>query len=242
MYIEYKTPPYLNVGETGGRPKVDFEALHAEWLKSNIEDLDLFLALYKMDRDKVTVARATHGWSRDKPYEAPPVTVVYKAKRTTKERSNLRRLTPVSAVTTGQRDAEPDLDKQISQIWGMITKWRSKQFQEDYTLADKLRIAIDESVEHILQAGVGSKFIKSSDILSLARALEVVQKIQRLSLGMSTENIGIKSPREMAEEAAFAANAAKKAEESPGEEDVPTFEVAVNEQGKFKRLKPRQIK
>jgi hypothetical protein len=75
-----------------------------------------------------------------------------------------------------------------------ILNWRQRQAQLDWTTGENIRryigLLLDSAI--ILDPVTGEKILKynPSDMKSMTSALLDVQKIQRLALGLSSENIG----------------------------------------------------
>lgn len=102
----------------------------------------------------------------------------------------------------------------IQELRSMVSSWRNTQSKKDYLSAEKLR----QKAESLMDtAGT------PSEIKALAITLEKLQKIQRLALGLSTENVSEleKTP--------------------PTETGGPIFIVEINKNGKFVRPRPRMV-
>lgn len=105
--------------------------------------------------------------------------------------------------------------------WTKIRTWRTLQAEQDYLAADTIRELIATRVEDIKN----SDHIETKEISALSICLERVQRIQRLSLGLSTDNVGVGEVRKS----------------KSAHENIPTFVVEMNEDGKFKTQRPRLV-
>lgn len=72
----------------------------------------------------------------------------------------------------------------VENVGELIRDWRAMQCKADHSSAEAVRARILEFVE-------SSSGLTASELRSLAGALAEVQKIQRLALGLSTENTGV---------------------------------------------------
>ncbi len=122
------------------------------------------------------------------------------------------------------RDAS-GVDKDV--FWKQINDWRHKQAKEDYQLAEGIRTQVKLMLNNSLSKDPDSEKIsttmKPAHLRMLAQVAETVQKIQRLALGLSTENIGVESN--------------VKTEEETGD-NIPIFEIQMTEEGRFKNIRP----
>lgn len=73
-----------------------------------------------------------------------------------------------------------------------------------------------------------------SDLARIAQVAESVQKIQRLSLGMSTENVGMDRPEDTS-------HIEKTAQPASTDPQLPTYVVEMSRGGKFVRSRPRLV-
>jgi len=87
-----------------------------------------------------------------------------------------------------------------------------------------------ECVRHALLAKVNQEDNNTGDLAMIVKSLEVVQRIQRIAIGLPPNGND-------AEKLKLLEQDRKKADNTS---DVPTFVVEMNENGKFKRLKPRR--
>jgi hypothetical protein len=186
---------------------IDWELLFNEWVKSR-KPRAQFLRDNGLDPGSGNVKRATNQWTAD---------IKFAHKKTKK--AGLKATRPVA---------------EIADIWQIIQQWRKGQAINDYKAAEAIR----NHVELILKSGlevveVGSKKVKRVtlkpvDLKHLAECIEKLQRIQRLALGMSTDNIGVDI-----------GETDSRVEQVT--DDCPVFAVEVNKNGKFIRPRPRQV-
>ena len=128
--------------------------------------------------------------------------------------------------------------------WQVISRWRSKQAVDDWKTADSLRVQIklmlQKAVKKKVRAGDNGETIteyetslSAHELRAITTALESIQRIQRLALGLSTENVGVDFPEV----------AGKKIieEQTLEERIVPIFQVRMNKGGRFVDSRPRRI-
>lgn len=125
--------------------------------------------------------------------------------------------------------------------WQAVQEWRRKQAKEDYQTADQARLAIKLILKDSLKQVEGpdgrpafKTSLKPHEVRQLTQAMSEVQRIQRLALGLSTENIGVDTPAPVTE-----GHVEKNV--TPTEEPIPTFQVEMSSRGKFLRPRPRRI-
>ncbi len=109
-------------------------------------------------------------------------------------------------------------------------------FKHIETLKKRQAISDHEAIEklrHALMAKVNNPNVTTNELAMISKAMEICQKIQRIALGMEGNETGQESLSNKPEED-------KTNVETP--ENVPTFVVEMNDNGKFKRLKPRRVK
>ena len=109
-----------------------------------------------------------------------------------------------------------------SPTWDQVLRWRAVQLREDYRISSKLRELIENRTDQFQEAIDSGRNVKTHDLVNLAKACEMVQRVQRLCLGLSTDNVGI-----------------DKVEKE--EDNTPTFIVEMEENGKFKTQRPRKV-
>lgn len=125
--------------------------------------------------------------------------------------------------------------------WALVLDWREKQSLDDYRTADRVRTSIklmlSESIETVTSSDGKVSYrskLKPAEARQLSQALEAIQRVQRLALGLSTDNIGVNMGN------GKGAGASGAEVEKPVEEGVPTFVVEMNRGGKFIRARPRR--
>jgi hypothetical protein len=86
------------------------------------------------------------------------------------------------------------IDAEELSLTEQIIKWRELQATQDYTSADKLRRLIEEYFAHRpLNPYTGKEErIPIKELRQIAAALVDIQKVQRMAIGLSTENVGVK--------------------------------------------------
>jgi|AntAceMinimDraft_13_1070369.scaffolds.fasta_scaffold13048_2 hypothetical protein len=124
-----------------------------------------------------------------------------------------------------------DYEEKVSQVMSMIRTWRALQAEKDYELGNELRDLVMYQISKLKEKCAEGKEIRTFDILNLTKILETVQRVQRLSLGMSTDNVGIEDARDLAEQQTGI----------DPKDTTPIFEVEVNNHGKFTRMRPRRV-
>lgn len=228
--------------------KYDWQLLHDEWLKSKMKKND-FLSSKGISPHGLIAKRKTHDWDIDLKSAAKNLKAEYNSDEVGEAIQSLDKepeLDPEETISETQRAKASDLAHQIRElneedvkrvvrpdiaireIWQIVAQWRQKQAENDYKLADVIRLHCKVMLKNKLKSKVdrnGQQTFTSEfapkDLLSIARIAETVQKIQRLALGLSTENIGIESSN------------AKETTEN----EIPVFEVQINQNGKFVRAR-----
>jgi len=194
---------------TGGRGSIDWDAFHDIWIhQDSYNTIASFLLSYGLKPDSGRIRAATKDWKEGKEKPLP--------------------------VMTGKElgEYQPELyEAKVKKVWSMIRTWRAIQAETDYRLTQKLRRMVECQIDTLQNDYDDGKQIKTYDLLNLAKILESIQRIQRLSLGMSTDNVGIEDARRLAEDQAG----------DTAESDAPIFSVEVTDGGKFKRLRPRRV-
>jgi hypothetical protein len=189
----------------------DWEDLFARWVRSGMKKND-FLKSRGINPNGMIAKKKTDDWQID----------VSRAASVLRKEDKESQLDKAIKATDLKVDPLPPIP-QLKEIWQIVQQWRQKQAENDYRLADIIRLHCKILLKSAMLSKVdleGKETITSSlkpnDLLSLAKVCETVQKIQRLALGLSTENIGVDRGIEVAEN-----------------ETVPVFEVQVNELGRF---------
>lgn len=201
-----KNPPKQH-GNVGRSP-IDWTQLYHMWLKSGMakpEFLEQFGISLKSAKTKMMIA----AWSRD-------------------ERTTATKMQNLNTLVNG-----PASDSHVASLWQVVQQWRAGQAESDFKSADAIRTHVKLMLNNgFVRDGNGNVQTKltPSQINSLADTLAVVQKIQRLALGMSTENVGVDKPMDTHIEQPTGADS-----------DIPVFVVEINDQGKFIRPRPKLV-
>jgi len=206
-----------------------WRTLREEWLLSPLSPHD-FLRERGKDPRKGSVRRMIDLWLSDCPDHKKIV------KQPTRKGLYAQIL---EAVAEQKKEALPT----VTEIWDIYMRWRQTQSSADYLTAGKIR----EHLRLLLDAGLtedGSKYTPS-ELGRLAAVAESIQRIQRLALGMSTENVGMEYPGSNVEKTTTEAPTTVEAEsteapaQAPAEAPMPVFVVEMSRQGKFMRARPR---
>lgn len=136
----------------------------------------------------------------------------------------------------GPVPAMPDRSAIPESTWSLITRWRAGQAAQDWRTSDQMRWHIEsilaQRIREVKEADGNVRIettLKSHEVRALALALGEVQRIQRLAVGLSTENIGIDGPTD------------PNVEKEQGAETNPNlFVVELTKAGKFTRARPRR--
>jgi hypothetical protein len=189
----------------------DWEDLFARWARSGLKKNE-FLKKEGINPNGMIAKRKTEGWYVD----------VTKASRILRGQSKEDEVETVLKAMDAKDDPLPP-GNALKEIWQIVQTWRQKQSEHDYRLADVIRLHCKVLLKNSLSSKMnkdGSETmisnLKPNDLLSIARIAETVQRVQRLALGLSTENIGVDRGIEV-----------------DNNENVPIFEVQMSENGKF---------
>lgn len=141
--------------------------------------------------------------------------------------------------------------------WQAIKAWRQKQATEDYRTADTLRMHLKllmkkslRKVRKTLESGeVIEEFettLKPHELKAVGQVAADIQRIQRLALGMSTENVGIDRDEGTHIEPGDQPETIPMKQVGPSapvsdEPEVPVFIVEMSHRGKFMRARPRKV-
>lgn len=221
--------PFLR---TTGRPKVDWDTLLIKYQEMEVDiPIGEFLRTYGIDYKARSARQATREWSDrtiyhsdvepDKPEDKVPRMHISEAKAKTILNQDLPPVIPIKV------QLQPGL-------WEKVQQWRSTQAISDYETAEALRshvkLYINQQMKKDKNGKVVGSRMRAIEVAHIGKALLDIQKVQRLALGMSTENVGVNNPAE-----AVASEVDRTAD------DVPIFAVEVNKNGKFVRPRPRKI-
>ena len=142
--------------------------------------------------------------------------------------SNNRNKTMVAMGNVLKSQQTPD--KKINGLWQIVQQWRAGQAESDWSTANNIRQHLKLILNQaIIKDDNGNPKTKLSprDLVNVADALETLQKVQRLALGMSTENVGVDRPDD-----------GSHVDTGDDELGCPIFEVQISDNGKFKRARP----
>lgn len=127
--------------------------------------------------------------------------------------------------------------------WQVVATFRRKQAMEDWRTADAIRahmkaILRKSLVRERTEGGEErvTTGLKPHEVKQIAQTAAELQRIQRLALGLSTENLGIDPPSEAG------SHVEKNVTPTPEEEPIPTFVVEMSVGGKFMRPRPRRVR
>ena len=217
--IKKRTPPKK---QYNGRLCLDWGKLEELWLDSGLQPLS-FLEQYELNIMSSYVRQYAGKWKQ----------MLLKTKALELDEESTGKINLKYAQRAEEKnpfiDARPD---EIS-MWHKFQKWRADQGQSDWVLADAMKTHLKIQLNKALRKhpdGSPLTELRSKELSMMASTLANLQRIQRLALGMSTDNHGVQEPPDP--------NVAKNTEKQP---DFPTFVVEVNKDGKFERARPRQI-
>lgn len=154
------------------------------------------------------------------------------------------------AEQASQNTANPNANQQATDngnwnpesTWDTIIAFRKRQALSDHKTAEAVRSHIRLLLNHGIANDQGRPRtkLKPYEIRALALALKDVQQIQRLSLGMSTENIGIDDMRDTS---SVRIETEKNVTPEPAKQvdETPTFEVQMSRRGRFITARPRRV-
>lgn len=215
------------------RKAKDWDSLFIEWVKSG-KPKAAFL-LEKGIKTSGGVSKATADW-----------TAKFKAMANGMRETSV--LSKAEVPAEAALPAEPTAGRTATDVavraqpspWQTVQEWRRKQSIEDYKSGDTVRTAVKLLLKNSMKrvdVGDGKvefqTTLKPHEVKQLAQALESVQRIQRLAVGLSTENIGIDTPGPAPGDTHVEKNVTPEA-------DIPTFVVEMRG-GRFVRPRPRRI-
>lgn len=209
-----KTKPPPMAWQPGpGRKAVDWGLLQDLWIISGKPKRD-FLGQYGISLASTHTRAQVAKWGKE-------VNVA------TKEAARLR--------LEQRAQSDKTLPQEDGGLWQFVMQMRKGQAGEDWKTAQAVRQHVKMIIQQATTHEPGQTprtTLNSRELCNLAEALERIQKIQRLALGMSTENIGIDHPNQDDDGPAI---------DQTQEYTGPVFVVEVSDSGKFKRARPRQI-
>lgn len=229
-----------------GRPPRDWERLFGDWLKSGLPRKD-FLTSIGIDPRSGSAQKNTKHWqdalrgARDELHDQYVATIGNR--RVAEVVSNVP-LMPSDELARGPGDAQAQAAREAASpgpnprtSWNKVLDWRANQANHDWKTSDTIRMHIALVLKHGLQKirvdgrDEWATTLKPGDIRQLAMAAADVQRVQRLALGMSTDNIGVDSPD---------SNVEKAVESADGTKPANLFVVEMTKGGKFTRARPRR--
>ena len=190
-------PPRKSVN--GRRPQIDWDTLLKQWILSGM-DRDPFLAKFGLHAEQAYVKKGIKLWPK-----------------VDEEHRTVRQI------------MKPHIEE-VAEVWSLVRGHRKKQAISDFETAEALRNHVKLILTKAVAVGENGETItklKPADCANLARTLIDIQRVQRLALGMSTENVGVDRPDD-----------GSHVETGDDEMGVPIFEVQISDNGKFKRARP----
>ena len=149
---------------------------------------------------------------------------------------------PAEVVPPGPVVLPAGTPKAQQDAWAMVQTWRNNQASTDWKTAEAvrnhIRMLTAENIRVIDDKDGKVRYASTltpAQVRNLAEAATIVQRMQRLAIGLSTENIGIDMPGNVGD----MPHVAKPQNDDP--ELTPLFIVEMNEQGKFVRQRPRRV-
>jgi hypothetical protein len=242
----------------GRKTDADWDYLYREWraLPSDVS-AESYLKTKLTDRGMQApgTRKRIEGWERlraGKPEikeEISPAVLVKHIDEPAHPSIKFATVQQLRVLMNGLRDellqyVTPSSSEGISPIllWQRYVEWRREQGVKDYFLGEKLRQHLnlqlsktlvvrevklaDGSVEERIESTLNPK-----ELAQYTDTAAKIQTIQRLALGMSTENIGVDMP---------GASEQTAAREGAAEDGLPVFVVEMSRGGKFQRITPRQ--
>lgn len=151
----------------------------------------------------------------------------------------------VPRETPPGRSADQVKAESLPAQWQVIKAWRTKQAVEDWKGADQARMAIKLILKDSVQKVTGTDgretfktTLKPHEVRQITQALGEIQRIQRLSIGLSTENVGLDHMPDPHQDG----QGHIEKDVTPQEQPLPTFIVEMSSRGKFLRPRPRRVK
>lgn len=227
----------------------DWEGLRLEWMKSGLPKSQ-FLKGQGINPRSGSSYRHTKDWNQkliDEQRKLTEQRIVADRQFTVQEARYeaapaLVSMTKEDAAKAQGRSLEGVHEGAKPNSWQMVQKWRQKQAADDYRTTDTIRshvkLLLKNSIEKVTVTdddGVTkTEFVSKltpQDLRALSHTTEALQRVQRLALGLSTENIGVEVGSSEATEG-----------NNEDTNEIPTFEVEINRNGKFVRSRPRRLK
>lgn len=249
----------LDKSKPGARSKYDWDGLRAEWMAAGSPPKAAFLSDKGHNPAAGSTRRATADWGQSVVRAANKERAQLRREREVRTATGIKDAEPAEVAEAAARepgtleaevnatseepvDAKPD-GGGIS--WKAIAQFRRKQAMEDWRTADFLRSHLKSILKKSLkletdpETGEGRLVsqLKPHEVRQLAQTATEVQRMQRLALGLSTENLGI-DPPDTDSGSHIEKNVTPKEDEQP----IPTFQVEMSIGGKFMRPRPRRIR
>lgn len=235
--IVAETPP-----QKKGRPGRDYEALYRQWQEAGYPEKADWLRSMGLNPRTGTVISHTKKWLWQMAKDMGTAFVDRKENKKARKEKTIPTppLPPEVDEETGEKIPPPSPKDDITpRGWHQIREWRRQQSAHDYKAADTVRqvckMLLKESIViKVLEDGTRDyrSTIKPNDLRAIMNTLTDVQRVQRLALGMSTENLGLESP-------VTDSNVEKAVDHT--EEAIPVFVVEMSTRGKFLRPRPRKV-
>lgn len=235
----------------------DWELTFLEWIRSG-KTKHKFLRSIGLNPQSGHVHKKTRDWDKKLELYASGVRDTHVAAMIerdangdiSKEKTEeIRETVPVAPPVEVPSEALPFTGREAADVrpqaqpslWQAVQEWRRKQAKDDYQTADLARTALKLILKDTLKREVvdGKEVyrttLKPHELRQITQAMSDVQRVQRLALGLSTDNLGIDQPALPRDEAHVEKNV------TPKEADVPTFVVEMSTRGKFMRPRPRRV-
>lgn len=237
------------MAKRGPKQKHDWDALKAEWQRTPGVSKWAFLKAKGINPSSGNVQRKIKTWDQELAEDAETLTRNNLDRTKGKEQKEDIGSAYVEAEAEevskiiGRNVSDVSLEAQ-PKMWQLIQQWRSKQAVEDYKTADALRNAIkvilSDSIKKETKDGksVFTTKLKPSEIRALSHATAEIQRVQRLALGLSTDNVGMQIDGDGRSDKDGAVETSKVDNDSV----IPIFEVQINKNGKFVSHRPRRIR
>ena len=223
---------------------MNWDELFLEFVKSNLQKNE-FLKSRKINPNDMISKRKTDKWV-EKKNKIKFESVKNGSVTSSSQRLAQMMIEPIEMDSANKRPAqdpmaEPDLsvypkqfpvhsdNKAINKYrWEIINNWRQTQSEQDYKLADMMRLHCKLILKDYLEIYTddnGNKKYKThlsaTALNNIVKTVESIQRIQRLALGMSTENIGVEIDNVV----------------ETVEQNIPVFEVQMSSGGRFLKVR-----
>jgi hypothetical protein len=167
-----------------GRPPRDWDRLFSEWVATPSLGMNEFLVSKGLDPKSGSTKLKTRNWKKN----IGPAREELEAGKVVEE--GLKPETHMVDVSPQRMQAN----------WDKIRTWRQGQSVSDWKTADNVRLHVSLILKgglRVIEGDGGKKEFATSlgtrQLRDLSGVLMNVQRIQRLALGMSTENIGMEA-------------------------------------------------